>query len=103
MTLTKHPQNGFNGFNGSPGAVGLAGPAGQGLPGPQGAAGPCANRTGSSTWSSTFQDISIVGGGDNLSFAFRRISVTYTPQRADGTGGAAVSFSWDVAANREIF
>lgn len=50
-----------------------------------------------------FQDISIVGGGDNLSFAFRRISVTYTPQRADGTGGAAVSFSWDVAANREIF
>jgi type VI protein secretion system component Hcp len=49
-----------------------------------------------------FQDVLITGGGDNLSFAFGRIQVSYTPQRADGTAGPPVVFGWDVAANREI-
>ncbi|HEX5438692.1 MAG TPA: type VI secretion system tube protein Hcp [Gemmatimonadaceae bacterium] len=40
-------------------------------------------------------------GGDDtptesVSFAFAKVDVTYTPQKADGTPGAAVVGSWDL-------
>jgi hypothetical protein len=44
----------------------------------------------------------ITGGGDNLSFTFGKINLKYTPQKADGTGGAAVVFGWDVRRNEEV-
>ena len=49
-----------------------------------------------------FENIVVTGGGDNLSFVFGKILVKYTPQNVDGTHGAAVTFGWDVAANRAL-
>ncbi|HVR19186.1 MAG TPA: type VI secretion system tube protein Hcp [Polyangiaceae bacterium] len=49
-----------------------------------------------------FEDIVVTGGGDNLSFIFSKILVRYTPQNADGSLGAAVTFGWDVKANEPI-
>jgi hypothetical protein len=34
------------------------------------------------------------GGSD-----FGKVSVDYIPQKDDGTGGTAIPFGWDIAAN----
>ena len=49
-----------------------------------------------------FEDIVVTGGGDNLSFVFGKILLRYTPQNEDGSHGAAVTFGWDVQANRDL-
>jgi type VI secretion system secreted protein Hcp len=38
---------------------------------------------------------------EQVSFAFAKIEVDYKEQKADGSLGAAVSFSWNLAANRK--
>jgi len=47
----------------------------------------------------TFSDVVITNGGDSFNFSFTKVEVTYTPQKADGTGDASISFAWDFAAN----
>ncbi|HTE46792.1 MAG TPA: type VI secretion system tube protein Hcp [Gemmatimonadaceae bacterium] len=43
------------------------------------------------------------GGEDNLTenitLNFAKVDVTYTPQKADGTGGVGIVMSWNIAAN----
>jgi type VI secretion system secreted protein Hcp len=36
---------------------------------------------------------------ESVHFNFSRIKYDYTPQKADGSGDAAVSFGWDIAKN----
>lgn len=43
-------------------------------------------------------------GGDDtptesVSFAFSKVNITYTPQKADGTKGSAIVGGWDLAKN----
>lgn len=36
---------------------------------------------------------------ENVKFNFSRVKYDYTPQKADGSGDAVVSFGWDIAKN----
>ncbi|HEY6556246.1 MAG TPA: type VI secretion system tube protein Hcp [Polyangiaceae bacterium] len=36
---------------------------------------------------------------ENVNFNFSRVKYDYTPQKADGSGDAAVTFGWDIAKN----
>jgi type VI secretion system secreted protein Hcp len=36
---------------------------------------------------------------ENLILNFGKVSVDYIPQKNDGTGGTAIPFGWDIAAN----
>lgn len=38
---------------------------------------------------------------ENISLNFAKVNVDYTPQKADGSGDAAVSMGWDMAANKK--
>jgi type VI secretion system secreted protein Hcp len=38
---------------------------------------------------------------ENVSLNFAKVKVEYTPQKADGTGGAAIEAVWDIAKNTE--
>ena len=40
-------------------------------------------------------------GHDMLSFSYQQVSLTTTPQNPDGSLGAPVTFSWDIATNTE--
>ena len=40
-------------------------------------------------------------GHDMLSFSYQQVSLTTTPQKADGSLGTPVTFSWDLAAAKE--
>ena len=42
------------------------------------------------------------GPTESISFAFAKVNVEYKPQKADGSVGAAVSFGWDLKANKKI-
>ncbi|MEP6651887.1 MAG: type VI secretion system tube protein Hcp [Myxococcales bacterium] len=44
------------------------------------------------------------GGGqerltESVSLNFSKFTIDYTPQKADGSGGAAISANWDIAGN----
>jgi type VI secretion system secreted protein Hcp len=49
-----------------------------------------------------FSDVLITNGGDSLNFVFGKVEVTYTPQRADGSGDVPVVFGWDFASNKGL-
>ena len=36
---------------------------------------------------------------ENVILNFAKVSVDYTPQKADGSAGTAIPFGWDIAAN----
>lgn len=38
---------------------------------------------------------------EHVSLNFKKFHTTYTPQAADGTGGAAVEAKWNIAENKE--
>ena len=40
-------------------------------------------------------------GHDTLSFSYQQVSLTTTPQKADGSLGTPVTFSWDLATAKE--
>src|SRR3954447_15229549 len=40
-------------------------------------------------------------GHDMLSFSYQQVSLTTTPQKADGSLGTPVTFSWNLATNKE--
>ena len=40
-------------------------------------------------------------GHDMLSFSYQQVSLTTTPQKADGSLGTPVTFSWDLATAKE--
>jgi type VI secretion system secreted protein Hcp len=39
---------------------------------------------------------------ENVSLAFARVDLEYTPQKADGSLAAGVHFKYDIAANKEL-
>lgn len=39
---------------------------------------------------------------ENLVLNFAKVKVSYTPQKKDGSGGAAIEVGWDIAANVEL-
>lgn len=39
---------------------------------------------------------------ENITLNFKEIDYAYTPQAADGTGGAAMEFKWDIPGNVEL-
>jgi type VI secretion system secreted protein Hcp len=50
----------------------------------------------------TFSDVVITNGGDSFNFIFTKVEVTYTPQKADGSADASITFGWDFAANTPL-
>lgn len=36
---------------------------------------------------------------ENVTLNFGKVSVDYTPQKSDGSGGAAINYGWDIVAN----
>lgn len=42
-----------------------------------------------------FSDVILTSGGDSFGFVFGKVEVTYTPQNANGTLGASVTFEYD--------
>src|SRR6516225_9327622 len=36
---------------------------------------------------------------ENVTLNFAKVSLDYTPQKDDGSGGTAIPFGWDIAAN----
>jgi len=38
---------------------------------------------------------------ENVTLNFAKVSYDYTPQKEDGSGDAAVTMKWDIAANKE--
>ncbi len=38
---------------------------------------------------------------ENMTIRFNKIKLDYIPEKADGTGDAAVNFKWDIEANAE--
>jgi type VI secretion system secreted protein Hcp len=36
---------------------------------------------------------------ENFTLNFAKVSVDYTPQKADGSADTAIPFGWDIAAN----
>jgi type VI secretion system secreted protein Hcp len=49
-----------------------------------------------------FNDIEILGGGDEITFSYGAIKVTQRVQLDDGTSGPPIVFEWDVAANQPL-
>jgi len=39
---------------------------------------------------------------ENVTLNFKEFEVVYTPQAADGSGGAALDFAWNIAENVEV-
>ncbi len=37
---------------------------------------------------------------ENVALSFSKVNIEYVPQKQDGEGGAAMTASWDIAANR---
>jgi type VI secretion system secreted protein Hcp len=40
--------------------------------------------------------------GETISFNFSKIELKYTPQKADGSAGAAVNGGWDIKENKKV-
>lgn len=49
-----------------------------------------------------FSDVEFINSGDNFSFKYQKVEVSYRPQDAKGGLGGAIVFGWDVAANTKI-
>jgi len=47
-------------------------------------------------------NVTVIGGGDELSLAYDAIKVTQTGLKEDGTAKPASVFGWDVAANQPL-
>ena len=39
---------------------------------------------------------------ENITLNFAQVEVTYTPENPDGSGGDAVEYAYDIAANAEL-
>jgi type VI secretion system secreted protein Hcp len=42
-----------------------------------------------------FEDVTLTSGGDVFGFVFQKVTVTYTTQKADGSAGVTVPFTYD--------